>query len=63
LPGGKFGCRNQLIPPAPFSWKKEKGERKKAAKVSITKKLGETLCRNFVQRCATVYSYWQLANS
>jgi len=26
------GCRNQLIPPAPFSWKKEKGEQKKAAR-------------------------------
>jgi len=27
------GYRNQLIPPTPFSWKKEKGEQKKAAKI------------------------------
>jgi len=33
---------NQLIPPTPFSWKKEKGERKEAAKSGVPAQLGMT---------------------
>jgi len=36
-------------------------ETEEAAKMGIPKKRSATLCRNLVQRCATVYGGWLLA--
>jgi len=48
-------------PPGPLLLEKREGGAEESGKSRHDKKLRATLCRNFVQRCATLHGYWLLA--